>query len=141
VTIDDKAQQIMRLVTSGKAKSYVLYDEIDELVPAGGRSKGGPVLDEILSQLAMNGIEVLEEPWVEKESGADDESLDDNEIQELSEQAGDAPVTMYLREVLATARLTQEQEIELAKRISGGGHNAEQAEKQIIEANLRLAVC
>jgi RNA polymerase primary sigma factor len=140
VTIDDKAQQIMRLVTSGKAKSYVLYDEIDELVPAGGRSKGGPVLDEILSQLAMNGIEVLEEPWVEKESSTDDESLDDNEIQELSEQAGDAPVTMYLREVLVTARLTQEQEIELAKRISGGGHNAEQAEKQIIEANLRLVV-
>jgi RNA polymerase primary sigma factor len=140
VTIEDKAQQIRQLVNSGRTKGYVLYDEIDELVPAGGRSKGGPVLDEILSQLAVNGIEVLEEPWAEQEPGADDESLDDKELQELSEQVGDAPVRMYLREVLATAHLTQEQEIELAKRISGGGQDADEAEKQLIEPNLRLVV-
>jgi len=127
-------------VTSGKTRGYVLYDEIDELVPAGGKSKGGRVLDEILSELAKNGIAVLEEPWATQVSRTDDESLEDSEIQELSEQAGDAPVSMYLREVLATAHLTQEQEIELAKRISGGGHDAEGAEKQLIEPNLRLVV-
>jgi RNA polymerase primary sigma factor len=140
VTIEDKAQQLRQLVTSGKTKGYVLYDEIDELVPAGGKSNVGLVLDEILSQLARNGIEVLEESRAEQESGTDGESLDDNEIQELSEQAGDAPVTMYLREVLATAHLTHDQEIELAKRISGGGQDAEEAEKQLIEPNLRLVV-
>jgi len=32
-----------------------------------------------------------------------------------------------------------EQEIELAKRINGGGQDAEDAEPQVIEANLRLA--
>ena len=138
VTIEDKAQQLKQLVTSGKTKGYVLYDEIDELVPTG--DKGGPALDEILSQLARNGIEVLEKPRAEQEFGTDDESLDDNELQELSEQAGDAPVTMYLREVLVIPHLTQEQEIELAKRISGGGQDAEEAEKQLIEANLRLVV-
>jgi RNA polymerase primary sigma factor len=140
VTIDDEAQQIRQFLITAKTKGYVLYDEIDELVPAGGRSKGGPALDEILSALAMNGIEVLEEPWAEQKSGAADESLDDKELQELSEQAGDAPVRMYLREVLATAHLTQEQEIELAKRISGGGQDAEEIEKQLIEPNLRLVV-
>ena len=54
----------------------------------------GPALDEILSQLARNGIEVLEEPWAEQESGTDDESLDDYILHELSEQAGDAPVSL-----------------------------------------------
>jgi RNA polymerase primary sigma factor len=138
--IDDKAQQLGQLVTSGKTKGYVLYDEIDELVPAGGRRKGGPVLDEILSQLATNGIEVLEEPRAEQEPRKDDKSLDDQELQELSEQAGDARVRMYLCEVLTTTHLVQEQEIELAKRISGGGQDAEEAEKQLIEPNLRLVV-
>jgi RNA polymerase primary sigma factor len=140
VTIEDKAQQIRQLVIGGKMRGYVLYDEIDELVPAGGKRKGGPVLDEILSQLAANGIEVLEEPGAEQESRTDDESLDDNELQELSDQAGDTPVTMYLREVMATPHLTQEREIELAKRISDGGQNAEEAEKQLMEPNLRLVV-
>jgi RNA polymerase primary sigma factor len=140
VTIEDKAPQLRQLVTSGKTKGYVLYDEIDELVPAGGKSNVGPVLDEILSQLARNGIEVLEESRAEQESGTDGESLDHNEIQELSEQAGDAPVRTYLREVLTLPHLTQEQETELAKRISGGGQDAEEAEKQLIEANLRLVV-
>lgn len=140
MTIDDKAQQLRQLVTSGKTKGYVLYDEIDELVPAGGRHKGGPVLDEILSQLATNGVEVLEDPRTEQESRTDDESLDDKELQELSEQAGDARVRMYLSEVLTIAYLSHEQEIELAKRISGGGADAEEAEKQLIEPNLRLVV-
>ena len=141
MTIEDKAEQLRQLVRTGKTKGYVLYDEIDELLPTG--YEGGPELDDILSELARNGIEVLEEPRTErdKEFNKDDESLDENELQELSEQAGDAlALQMYLREVLATPRLTREQEIELAKRISGGGQDAEDAEKQLIEANLRLVV-
>ena len=126
---------------TGKTKGYVLYDEIDELLPIG--YEGGPELDDILSELARNGVEVLEEPRTERDKGfnKDDESLDEIELQELSEQAGAAlALQMYLREVLATPRLTREQEIELAKRISGGGQDAEDAEKQLIEANLRLVV-
>jgi len=140
MTIEDKALQVRQLVASGKSKGYVLYDEIDALVPAGGRSKAGPVLDEILSQLAANGVEVLEDPPAVQHIVGDHASLDDKELLELSEQVGDAPVRMYLREVLATTHLTQEQEIALAKRIGGGGQNAEEAEKQLIEPNLRLVV-
>ena len=141
MTIEDKAEQLRQLVRTGKTKGYVLYDEIDKLLPIG--YEGGPELDDILSELAKNGIEVLEDPRTERdrEFNKDDESLDENELQELSEQAGDAlALQMYLREVLATPRLTREQEIELAKRISGGGQDAEDAEKQLIEANLRLVV-
>jgi len=141
MTIEDRAEQLKRLVRTGETKGYVLYDEIDELLPKG--CDGGAELDHILSELARSGIEVLEEPKAErdKELNGDNKSLDENEFQELSEQAGDASaIRMYLREVLTLPHLTHEQEIGLSKRIGGGGQDAEDAERQLIEANLRLVV-
>jgi RNA polymerase primary sigma factor len=137
----DMAKQLKQFVRDGKTKGYVLYDEIDELLPAG--YEGGAELDDILSELAKNGIEVFEEPRGEdnKELNENEESLDENEIHELSEQAGDAQaLEMYVRETLTIPQLTREEEIELAKRISGGGQDAEGAERRLIEANLRLVV-
>jgi RNA polymerase primary sigma factor len=70
-----------------------------------------------------------------------DDLLDEKELQEVSEQPGGFPgLEMYVREVLATPRLTREDEVELAKRISGRGQDAEDAMRQLIEANLRLVV-
>jgi len=122
---NDKAEPLKDLLHSGKTKGYVLYDEIDQLLPAG--YEGGPELDDVLSELAMNSIEVVEEPRTKR----DQEFNEDDEL------------NIYLREVpeiLTTPCLTSEQEIELAKRMSAGGHDAENAERQLIEANLRLVV-
>jgi RNA polymerase primary sigma factor len=140
VTIEDKSEQLKQLVRTGKTKGYVLYDEIDELLPAG--YQGGPELDDIFSELAGNGVEILQEPRAGRDKEFNtEESLNENELQELSEEAGDdSAVQMYIREVLTLPHLIHEQEIELAKRISGGGQDAEDAEKQLIEANLRLVV-
>jgi RNA polymerase primary sigma factor len=137
----DKAERLKLLVRNGKIRKYVLYDEIDELLPPS--YKGGPELDDILSELAMNGIEVLEEPGAEhdKELTQDDEFLDESELDEVSEQAGDAAaLRMYLREVQSLPHMTREQEIELVRRIGRGGQDGEVAEKRLIEANLRLVV-
>ncbi len=140
MTIEGKAERLKQLVRAGKTKGYVLYDEIDELLP--NDYEGGTELDDILSELAGDGVEVLQEARAERDKEFnEDESLNENELQELSEEAGDnSAVQMYIREVLTLPRLTHEQEIELAKRISSGGRNAEDAEKQLIEANLRLVV-
>jgi RNA polymerase primary sigma factor len=140
VVSDDNAERVKKLVESGKANGYVLYDELDELLTSVSRRAAD--LDHILLELAANGIALREEPGAEhdKQHGHDDESLDDNILQELSVHLSDAPVTMYLREMLTTPHLTREQEIELAKRISGGGRGCEGAEKELIEANLRLVV-
>lgn len=118
----DKAEQLKHLVHRGKTKGHVLYDEIDQLLPAG--YEGGPELDDVLSELARNSIDVVEEPRTKHDE----------------EFNGDDELNMYLREVLTTPPLTSEQEIELAKRISAGGQDAENAERQLIEANLRLVV-
>lgn len=140
MAIDDKAEQLKQLVRNGKVRGYVLYDEIDELLPTG--YEGGVELEDILSELARNGIEVLEEPKAEpgKEFKEDNELLED-EVQNLSEHPGDSlALRMYLRELRSTPHLTCEEEIELAKRISRREQDAEDAMRQLIEANLRLVV-
>ncbi|MGA7964055.1 MAG: sigma-70 family RNA polymerase sigma factor [Candidatus Acidiferrales bacterium] len=137
---DDTAERVKLLVESGKAKGYVLCDELDGLLTSDSRRAA--TLDAILSALAANGIALREEPRakLDKERGQDDKPLGDNELQELSEQISDGPLSMYLREALTTPHLTHEQEIELAKRIGGGAPENEGALKELIEANLRLVV-
>jgi DNA-directed RNA polymerase sigma subunit (sigma70/sigma32) len=137
----DKSEQLKQLVTMGKTRGFVLYDEIDELLPPG--YEGGAKLDTIFSELAKNGVEVLEGPEVGREKGfiEDDRFLREKEFRDFSEQCGDsAPVQMYLREVLTTPHLTREREIELAKCISYGERDVEDALRQLIEANLWLVV-
>ena len=136
---DDTAERAKRLVESGKAKGYVLFDELDE--PLTSASRRAATLDAILSELVAKGIELREEPRSEqgKPRGQDDEPLDDNDLRELSKQTGDDALRIYLREVLTRPHLTHDQEIELAKRI-GGGPEDEGARKELIEANLRLVV-
>ena len=99
---DDKTLQLKRLLRTGKTKGYVLYDDIDALLPAG--YEGGVELDEILSELARNSIEVLEEARAHRANKfkEDDEFFDEN-----------GPLEIYLREVRSTPHLTSEEEIEL----------------------------
>ena len=141
MAVNDKAGRLKQFLRTGKTKGYILYDDIDKLLPAG--YEGGVELDDILSELARNSIQVLEEPCAvgANELKKDDEFFDENEHQNLSEYTGDlSALQMYLRELRSTPRLTGEEEIELAKRISRREGDKEAAIRQLIEANLRLVV-
>jgi RNA polymerase primary sigma factor len=141
VAIDDKCKRLRQLVGKGKLKGYVLWDEIDELLPAG--YEGGRELNDILYELDSNGVRVREAPMTGRAGNVSEEEefLDENNLRELSEQAADSPpVQFYLREVLAIPHLTREKEIELAERINHGGQGAESAERELIEANLWAVV-
>jgi RNA polymerase primary sigma factor len=141
VAVDDTAGQLKELLHNGKTKGYILYDDIDKLLPVG--YEGGVELDDILSELARNEIEVLEEPRPNraKEFKEDDEFLKGNEQYNLTEHSGVfLPLQMYLREVRSTPHLPIEEEIELAKRIRCGEKDTEAAMRELIEANLRLVV-
>ncbi|HYP07501.1 MAG TPA: RNA polymerase sigma factor RpoD [Bryobacteraceae bacterium] len=116
---DDKFGRIRELVDSGKEKGYVLYDEVNELLP--DDIAAGPELDDLLADFDSAGVEILEEPKLEF-----DKKLDDGEEfaeLELAQDFGDKtndPVRMYLREMGTVPLLTREGEIELAKRIERG---------------------
>jgi len=60
--IDDTSEQLKQLIQIGKSRGYVLYAEIDALLPLALDAYAR--LDVILSQLAKNGIEILEQAAV-----------------------------------------------------------------------------
>lgn len=135
MAIDEQTEQVKRLIRDGMAKGYVLYDEIDDLLPAG--YAGGAQLEDILSELAILGIEVREEPQTKDDQQV---TVDDEFFSPPGQWIENDPIKMYLREACSVSRLSREVEIELGKRISRGGVNAKDAMKQLIEPNLRLVV-
>ena len=123
--MDDASERLKELIQTGRARGYILYDEIDEPLTEAGDAQ----LDIALTELAVNGIEILEGPGASYDAG----------LQKLNEEL-DSPSQMYLSQVMTIPRQTREEEIELAKRISHGGEGAEDAMRQLIEANLYLVV-
>jgi RNA polymerase primary sigma factor len=116
VAIEDKYDRLKQLMDAGKEKGYVLYDEVSELLPDDITS--GPELDDILVNLDGAGVEILEEPKLEKLEDTED-LLEVDLSQDFGDKTND-PVRMYLREMGTVPLLTREGEIELAKRIERG---------------------
>ena len=138
---DDTSERLKQLVRIGKTRGYILYDEIDEFLPPALEADAH--LDIVLTELAMNGIEILEEPGAKYDIDLTegDEVFVEKDFQKLIEDLDNSsPIEMYLRQVMTIPRQTREEEIELAKRISHGGEDAEDAMRQLIEANLYLVV-
>ncbi|RPI07915.1 MAG: hypothetical protein EHM65_11120 [Acidobacteriales bacterium] len=119
MAIEEKYGRLKRLMDAGKEKGFLLYDEINELLPED--LVGGPTIDELLADLDSMGVEILEEPKLEFGRKIEEtEELGELELPaDLSEKTND-PVRMYLREMGTVPLLTREGEIELAKRIERG---------------------
>ena len=115
---EDKFDRLARLMTTGKEKGYVLYDEVSELLPTD--LNGGSDLDELLAGLDVAGIEILEEPKLDAKIEEADELLDLDLLPAAGSDKTNDPVRMYLREMGAVPLLTREGEVEIAKRIERG---------------------
>jgi RNA polymerase primary sigma factor len=116
VALEDKYDRLKQLMDAGKEKGYVLYDDVSELLP--DDLTAGPELDDLLVNLDGAGVEILEEPKLEKLDDAE-ELVDLDFGQDFGDKTND-PVRMYLREMGTVPLLTREGEIELAKRIERG---------------------
>jgi RNA polymerase primary sigma factor len=124
LAFDDKYDQLGKLMTLGKEKGYLLYEEVNDLLPSDVHTAED--LDDLLSMFDHAGIEVLESPKAKSEEllseKGDEESSDDVEL-DLTPGALDKtndPVRMYLREMGTVPLLTREGEVEIAKRIERG---------------------
>jgi RNA polymerase primary sigma factor len=133
LAFDDKFDQVSKLISIGKEKGYLLYDEVNELLPSDVHSAED--LDDLLSMFDNAGIEVLDSPKVKAaESGLGLEKVDEIKGDELGEDVEldltpgaldktNDPVRMYLREMGTVPLLTREGEVEIAKRIERGQLN------------------
>ena len=118
MAIEDKYEGLQRLVQLGKEKGYVLYDEVNEVLPS--ELPGGAELEDVLAGLDGAGIEILEEPKdFEKKLDEGEEPIDLELPAGLGEKVND-PVRMYLREMGTVPLLTREGEVEIARRIERG---------------------
>ena len=118
MSIEDKFDEVQQLITIGKEKGYLLYDEVNDLLRADITSSDD--LDDLFSTFGSAGHRGgrlrPEVPGEEKPEG-DDLELD------LTPGALDKtndPVRMYLREMGTVPLLTREGEVEIAKRIERG---------------------
>ena len=126
LTLKEIADVIDRLNLSQEQMDR-FYDTLEELnIETVGEDLPPIDDDELLPALdELEEIdEVTEEEIAEADSMADSYSTDD-------------PVRMYLKEIGKVSLLTQEEEIELAARMSQGD---EEAKRRMAEANLRLVV-
>jgi RNA polymerase primary sigma factor len=132
LAFDDKFDQVSKLISLGKEKGYLLYDEVNDLLPSDVHSAED--LDDLLSMFDNAGIEVLESPRAKPSEGLGldkgeelkaEETPEDVEL-DLTPGALDKtndPVRMYLREMGTVPLLTREGEVEIAKRIERGQLN------------------
>jgi RNA polymerase primary sigma factor len=124
LALDDKYDDIKKLIDAGKEKGYLTYDQVNDLIPHDVHSPED--LDDLLTTIGTQGIDVLEGP---KMPGAGlDKKFDEEEIGEDVEldltpgalEKTNDPVRMYLREMGTVPLLTREGEVEIAKRIERG---------------------
>ena len=118
MAFEDKYDGLQKLVQMGKEKGFVLYDEVNDVLP--GDLPGGTELEDVLANLDTAGIEILEEPKdFDKKSDEGEEILDLDLPAGVGEKVND-PVRLYLREMGTVPLLTREGEVEIARRIERG---------------------
>ena len=123
MSIEEKYDEIRQLIIIGKEKGYLLYDEVNEVLPADLTSSQD--LDDLFNIFGHAGIEVVDseqkylgEKAVDRRSeGASDA---DNTVPPTGVDKTSDPVRMYLREMGRVPLLKREGEVEIAKRIERG---------------------
>src|SRR6185437_4550055 len=123
LALDEKYEDIQKLIDAGKEKGYLTYDQVNDLIPHDVHSPED--LEDLLTTMGSQGIDVLEGPKMPS-SGldkAEDEEMGEDVELDLTpgalEKTND-PVRMYLREMGTVPLLTREGEVEIAKRIERG---------------------
>ncbi len=122
MAFDEKYDQVSKLIHMGKEKGYLLYDEVNDMLPSDVHS--AEELEDVLAMFDNAGIEVLDSPRArEKEEVKLDEDLGEEGDLDLTPGGLDKtndPVRMYLREMGTVPLLTREGEVEIARRIERG---------------------
>ncbi len=143
-TIKPTGQQIKELISKGRSRGFVTETELLHIFPEVEEYVYDYELT--LEDLQKNCVQIIEDTGGvldlasegKKKTGAQNMSqfVNDKKKFDISELSSDS-IQMYLREIGKVPLLSGDEEVELAKRKEKGDKDAE---RRLIEANLRLVV-
>ncbi len=131
----DTERRKQQLITMGKAKGYLTYDEVNDHMPE--EIVSSDAIDDWLGALGEEGIEIVDAgaqvkmpaAAAQPQPSAKEMEAEEAEEKEEKEEEDDFdggysktndPVRMYLRKMGSVSLLTREGEVEIAKRIEEG---------------------
>ena len=125
--------ELKNLIIKGKRQGFLTYEEINDHLP--DRLSDVEHVESIVNMLNEMEVEVLDAPpdpdslILNAEESMDEENVAEEAEEVLKSEFGSTtdPVRMYMREMGAIDLLTRDKEIELAKRIQSGLHQAKEA--------------
>ena len=125
MSVEDKYyDEVKELILIGKERGYLLYDEVNDVLPEGVCSSNE--LDGIFSLFGAAGIEIIdaEQNFFDGEKrAANEDTAVEGEFNLGSLNSLDKttdPVRIYMREMSAAPLLNREEEVEVARRIERG---------------------
>src|ERR1700727_23134 len=134
VALEEKYDQVRQPIAMGKERGYLLYDEVNDILPPEVHSS--EEIDDLLSTFERYGIDVYEDLSSAKAALAAADPSDSTEpvkeVEHVASEDGELdltpgslektndPVRMYLREMGTVPLLTREGEVAIAKRIERG---------------------
>src|SRR2546426_12424885 len=129
LSLEERYDEVRQLIQVGKEKGYLLYDEVNEMLPSEITSSED--LDDLFNAFSTAGIEVVDSDKAYRgEKDFDRDGSEEGPELDLTPGVLDKtndPVRMYLREMGTVPLLTREGEVAIAKRIERG-------EKKIVKA-------
>jgi len=132
--IEEKYEEVRHLINLGRERGYLLYDEVNDVLPEEMHSPED--LDDMFLLFDSLGIEMVdsEEKYKQKveEKTASESKEEEGQEQKVDLTPGalektNDPVRMYLREMGTVPLLTREGEVEIARRIERGEKNVVKA--------------
>ena len=122
MSIEEKYDEVRQLIQVGKEKGYLLFDEVNEMLPSEVTSSED--LDDLFNAFSSAGIEVVDSDKAYRgDKDFDRDGSEEGPELDLTPGALDKtndPVRMYLREMGTVPLLTREGEVAIAKRIERG---------------------
>ena len=110
MSIEEKYDEVRQLINVGKEKGYLLYDEVNEMLPS--EITSSEELDDLFNAFGSAGIEVVDSDKAYRgDKDFDRDGNEDGPELDLTPGALDKtndPVRMYLREMGTVPLLTRE---------------------------------